>query len=945
MRTKMFVNSAMVASLVGLAGVASAAVYRPGLKGGFVNSYDGGKYTTVTIEDLPDAFLSPIAGSLKASSNGSKTYPPIWADNRTWCFHGQMYFDGSTYYFAESVDDAVYMAIDGNQVLKDGTWNNVGTTSALTPSEGWHDVEIRFGNGTGGAGVPYDTTKDANGRISGFGYVKNPETKPTTMLGYVYAEDPGDGSLFRVAIAETYVDYLENGAVEGGYAVTVRSLAPRPVLMTGHLCGADGVPVVSSEEPVTVEPNGTTVFTLPWEGEDVPFFSVSLVSVEEEESTELPFWETTEPFNVANSLTSSVSITAPARVYENETREQMLVVSRLESDAWQAITVNLSYEGRTEDFTGLPASVAFAVGESRKEIAFRTVDNALSEGNRSLVVSVAEGVHYVATEPATATLQVLDDEAGAVICTWTGEAGDSSWETAENWDILRVPSFIDTVRFTDAGISANESILVGAPERIAKLVIEATTAFSLAAVAESGATLELGGIERRDVEGTEGDQKIAVPIKFYPLEGSDCFCLVAGSGALRLDMQAQRAVDGTKFVKTGDGLLYLMQQNTVPSGSLKVLAGIVKPTVDKAACGTVEIGGGDEAAQYIDERAYAHSISPHVYANGTFRSWGTLNSGGADNFEVHEGGVASYDSSYSCKYDLWGGTMTIGRGWSGGYTQHITAHQSDLVARFNGSQDASGYYGFEIKVENGPNPIDLVYSNGGIQGGSSGQTLKVSGSGTMQTLGGWGTSHKVTVSSTTWLMDNPPESAGSGSSALTIGDNATLGGCGCFGGNNDTQTLTVNGSSGKVATLAPGSITEAGDPVYGTFAVGSEAHPSVLNLGQYSKLKVRFASVQEEGKRLDKNDCLMVNGSLSITSGSKLEIVADPDSLDNIRGGTYTILTATGGITEDFSEVITPKPSWKVNKVMGKVTTEEGEAEAVVALTVTIPGSFVVVVR
>ena len=30
---------------------------------------------------------------------------------------------------------------------------------------------------------------------------------------------------------------------------------------------------------------------------------------------------------------------------------------------------------------------------------------------------------------------------------------------------------------------------------------------------------------------------------------------------------------------------------------------------------------------------------------------------------------------------------------------------------------------------------------------------------------------------------------------------------------------------------------------------------------------------------------------------------------------------------------------------MGKVTTEEGEADAVVALTATIPGSFMVIIR
>ena len=112
---------------------ATAAVHRAGLKGGFINSYDGNNYTTATIADI-GVFTSVEAGGVKSASNGSKTYPPIWADNRTWRYHGQMYFDGGTYYFAESVDDAAWMTVDGAQILKDATWNNVGVSSAVAPA-------------------------------------------------------------------------------------------------------------------------------------------------------------------------------------------------------------------------------------------------------------------------------------------------------------------------------------------------------------------------------------------------------------------------------------------------------------------------------------------------------------------------------------------------------------------------------------------------------------------------------------------------------------------------------------------------------------------------------------------------------------------------------------------------------------------------------------------
>jgi hypothetical protein len=116
MKTREIVRGVALAAAVGISWSASAVVYRAGLKGGFINSYDGNNYTTVTIPDT-GVFASVEAGGVKASENGSQTYPPIWANNRTWRYHGQMYFDGGTYYFAESIDDAAWMTVEGAQIL------------------------------------------------------------------------------------------------------------------------------------------------------------------------------------------------------------------------------------------------------------------------------------------------------------------------------------------------------------------------------------------------------------------------------------------------------------------------------------------------------------------------------------------------------------------------------------------------------------------------------------------------------------------------------------------------------------------------------------------------------------------------------------------------------------------------------------------------------------
>jgi len=102
--------------------------------------------------------LSPVqAGPARAA----------WGANTTYVYWGQIYLDGSTYNFAESIDDDCWLKIDGTVVLDDGKWDFTSVGS-ISRAAGWYDFEVRFQNGTGGAG-PVD--KDSWGTTSyGFGY-------------------------------------------------------------------------------------------------------------------------------------------------------------------------------------------------------------------------------------------------------------------------------------------------------------------------------------------------------------------------------------------------------------------------------------------------------------------------------------------------------------------------------------------------------------------------------------------------------------------------------------------------------------------------------------------------------------------------------------------------------------------------------------------------------
>jgi hypothetical protein len=115
-----------------------------------------------------------------------------WAGTTTYIYTGQIYFDGTDYFFVESIDDQVWLKIDGTVYINDGTWNNVSNSGLISKPEGWYDFELRMSNGGGGSG-PVSLTP-------GFQYHNGGGTSTADVDNW-YPEDPGDASLFRTAYA------------------------------------------------------------------------------------------------------------------------------------------------------------------------------------------------------------------------------------------------------------------------------------------------------------------------------------------------------------------------------------------------------------------------------------------------------------------------------------------------------------------------------------------------------------------------------------------------------------------------------------------------------------------------------------------------------------------------------------------------------------------------
>jgi autotransporter-associated beta strand protein len=148
-------------------------------------------------------------------------------DNDHWVYTGQFYDADNKFSIAGVQDDGLAVWVNGVQVIRGNMGGNAGlaissayTTSAngtvnsngapgagttdFTASQattglpaGWHTIEIRTRNGTGGAGGVA-----GNGFLANYGFGINPDGA-TALNGAAYLRpiDPGDGSVFRTGLA------------------------------------------------------------------------------------------------------------------------------------------------------------------------------------------------------------------------------------------------------------------------------------------------------------------------------------------------------------------------------------------------------------------------------------------------------------------------------------------------------------------------------------------------------------------------------------------------------------------------------------------------------------------------------------------------------------------------------------------------------------------------
>jgi hypothetical protein len=141
----------------------------------------------------------------------------VWGENQTVTYTGQIFIpdngtpgDGfGSVSFAKWFDDNVKVVIDGQTYLRNTTFDDGVSSGEITLSEGWHDIEIRFGQGTGGAGPT-----GADGGIPGLGFGMDITTPVQTATG---------GGLGTFPVATNFVAPVDNGSQNLFRTTTVKS--------------------------------------------------------------------------------------------------------------------------------------------------------------------------------------------------------------------------------------------------------------------------------------------------------------------------------------------------------------------------------------------------------------------------------------------------------------------------------------------------------------------------------------------------------------------------------------------------------------------------------------------------------------------------------------------------------------------------------------------------
>ncbi len=667
--------------------------------------------------------------------------------------------------------------------------------------------------------------------------------------------------------------------------------------------------VAESDDPAAW--SGATAWTSRGDGD----FSVTLSSLVPDTEYQAAFELDTGSSSVYGDpvtfSTATIGVAVPADFYESDSSAKAIVFSRPATASTLPLTIAYTLGGTAvagTDYAALPGSVLIAAGETSATVAFSAIDNAATDGARSVSVTVAPGTYV---SGATASFSLLDDEADSRQCVWTGTGDGTSWGVPANWSGGAVPTAIDTAIFRTAA-----TVELGASRSVAALVVENAGALSLGTAADKTAGHALSS---RSIvcDGGESDS-LTLGAPFLFAECQDGTNTLANACPVVFNASFG-ATASRPVLKTGAGSLTLAATLSGAAPRIWVKEGSVSAAAKESLRGPTWVGGGEQAASLVFTRSDAiagnQQGSLNVLTNGTasirLTGWGNC----YQTLVARDGGVIQCDNaSFALKVTLRGGTVSCGasdRIQAAGYWgQGIESEASPLTAYYRAGMLLNHYDAPNpayLTIADGEAPVDLVMTGSfGWTDAASSKSIEKRGAGVMKMTAttGASSSSPFRVSAGTLLCDNASGTP-IGNTALAINAGATLGGRGFIGGTT-RGNVTVAGSATNPAVVAPGSIDEeTGAHLYGTLTVGTESQTNLVTFGANSKLVVHLG---EHGE----SDALRVYGALDLSGETDtLEFVL-PVGADTISGGSYVIASATEGITGSFDNVVLPLSNTKI---------------------------------
>ena len=118
----------------------------------------------------------------------------------------------------------------------------------------------------------------------------------------------------------------------------------------------------------------------------------------------------------------------------------------------------------------------------------------------------------IVRQPTVLEWQIMKDlgwTINFITKTWNNGGGDSQWGSSMNWNVSGVPDATHDVYFTNSGIAANGTIMLGGDRSVNSLNFDTTTSFTIDGSAGS-LTIASGFIGR--TTQSSGSQTITRPI-------------------------------------------------------------------------------------------------------------------------------------------------------------------------------------------------------------------------------------------------------------------------------------------------------------------------------------------------------------------------------------------------------------------------------------------------